>query len=85
MRLEPTPETQARKAMSPVALRELYPVLNTCPDEKVVRFSGRAVRAAKGRSDAVALKCLDCVTWEPEEVRRCQITDCPLHPFRPYR
>jgi hypothetical protein len=34
-------------------------------------------------------KCLECCCWQPEEVRKCTATGCPLHPFRmgknPYR
>lgn len=38
---------------------------------------------------AVRKKCLDCSGGSSDEVRKCDIADCPLHPFRfgrnPYR
>ena len=34
---------------------------------------------------AVKLKCLDCSNWQPQEVRLCTMTDCPLHGVRPYQ
>lgn len=38
---------------------------------------------------AIRAKCLDCVCFQPSEVKLCPSTDCPLYPFRmgknPYR
>ena len=31
---------------------------------------------------AIRLKCLDCSGGSSKEVRMCNITTCPLHPFR---
>lgn len=31
---------------------------------------------------AIRLKCLDCSVFSYSEVASCEITDCPLHPFR---
>ncbi len=31
---------------------------------------------------AIRLKCLSCCCWFTPEIRDCQITDCPLWPFR---
>lgn len=31
---------------------------------------------------AIRLKCLDCSCGSTNEVRLCQITDCPLFPYR---
>lgn len=31
---------------------------------------------------AIRLKCLDCMCGNAAEVRRCDLTDCSLHPFR---
>lgn len=31
---------------------------------------------------AVRLKCLDCSSYQLNEVKECNITNCPLHPFR---
>ena len=32
--------------------------------------------------DAIRLKCLDCSCYDWKEVGECNMTDCPLHPFR---
>ena len=34
------------------------------------------------RAPAIRIKCLDCMCWQPAEVRRCNQTQCPLWPFR---
>lgn len=31
---------------------------------------------------AVRLKCIDCSSYQFSEVKECNITNCPLHPFR---
>ncbi len=31
---------------------------------------------------AIRAKCLDCCVGSAHEVRRCQISDCSLHPYR---
>lgn len=31
---------------------------------------------------AIRVKCLDCSSGQPSEVRRCDIEDCPLLPYR---
>lgn len=31
---------------------------------------------------AIRRKCLDCCCDNGQEVRRCAVTQCPLHPFR---
>lgn len=31
---------------------------------------------------AIRAKCLDCSGFQPSEVRRCEITECPLFPYR---
>lgn len=33
----------------------------------------------------VALKCLDCVVWQPKEIRECQSSDCSLYSIRPFQ
>jgi len=31
---------------------------------------------------AIHLKCLDCMSWQENEVKKCPSRDCILHPFR---
>lgn len=31
---------------------------------------------------AIRAKCLDCVCFQKEEVKKCTMSDCPLHPYR---
>jgi len=44
------------------------------------------LRAMQGRSLAAAVKafCLECVSWERQEVARCTAPACPLYPYRPF-
>ena len=32
--------------------------------------------------EAIRRKCLDCSSYQPSEVRRCEAVKCPLWPFR---
>lgn len=31
---------------------------------------------------AIRQKCLECSSFQPSEVRKCDILDCPLYPYR---
>ena len=31
---------------------------------------------------AIRAKCLDCMCWQPMEVRLCPSPDCTLYPYR---
>jgi len=44
-------------------------------------------QAVKGKSRKAAIHafCLECVSWEREEVRLCTSPECPLFAFKPYR
>lgn len=50
-----------------------------------VAYRGLVGRAEHSNKALLALKCLECVDWQREEVRHCQCFDCPLHSIRPYR
>ena len=34
------------------------------------------------RSKAIRLKCIDCCNGQPSEVRKCELTRCPLWRYR---
>lgn len=44
-------------------------------------------KAYEGKSGAAAIKakCLDCCCLDRIQVRECEIDDCPLWEYRPYR
>ena len=44
------------------------------------------LRAMRGRSLAAAVKafCMECVSWDRQEVARCTALACPLYPYRPF-
>lgn len=53
--------------------------LATCPPAQRGKYEKVALRAANGSLAAAArLKCLECVAWQPAEVRKCEIRSCPL-------
>ena len=31
---------------------------------------------------AIRKKCLDCSYFQPKEVRRCTVINCPIYPYR---
>jgi hypothetical protein len=45
-----------------------------------------AAKARTGRHlSLIALKCGDCSGWQKPEIAACTVSNCPLHPLRPYR
>ena len=44
------------------------------------------LRAMQGRSLAAAVKafCMECVSWDRQEVALCTAPACPLYPYRPF-
>lgn len=45
-------------------------------------FKSLAEKASSGSMKAgIKLKCLDCCCWQPAEVRRCTMVNCPLYGF----
>ncbi len=57
--------------------------LNDVPD----RYKKNYEKAMTGKNRAAAVKafCLECVTWQREEVKLCTAPACPLFPYRPYK
>jgi len=50
------------------------------------RFLTILERIEKGsRSAAVKMKCIECMGFQPAEVKRCTVYTCPLWCFRPYQ
>ena len=60
---------------------EAYDPLRTCPPEYRGKYEKMAQRATAGSLAAmVKLHCLSCVCWQSAEVKRCELTHCPLWP-----
>lgn len=50
------------------------------------RWAKSVQRLAKGSlKAAIKLKCLDCCCWDVKEIKGCEIKDCSLWNFRPYK
>lgn len=51
------------------------------------RFRGifKSAYAGKSLRKAISAFCLDCIGFDPEEIRRCAAPACPLWAVRPYR
>ncbi len=45
----------------------------------------RKAYAHKSLRSAITAKCLECVGFEPAEIRRCTGSGCPLYEVRPYQ
>lgn len=43
-------------------------------------FTGKSSRVG-----ALKAKCLDCSSYQREEVKNCAVVTCPLHKYRPYQ
>jgi hypothetical protein len=44
-------------------------------------------KAMKGRNRTAAVKafCLECVSWQRNEVKDCVSVECPLYLYRPFK
>ena len=59
---------------------------NGIPAEERVKREKTINKAATGSlKAAVKLKCLDCTNWTPGEIATCQIQECSLWNYRPYK
>lgn len=49
-------------------------------------YRGVYDRAMRGQSKSAAIHafCLECMSWQREQVRLCTSYACPLFPYRPY-
>lgn len=45
----------------------------------------KARRNPQSLRAAINAKCWDCSCAQRVEIRRCPVTDCPLHHLRPYK
>lgn len=40
--------------------------------------------SGKSRQAAMKAKCYDCCCFVREEIEKCNVSSCPLHPYRPF-
>jgi len=73
-------EAKERTRRTPVkVVPERYDPLETCPSKIRSRYERTAAKARLGHASAILkLKCLECVCWEFNEVRKCEIHGCAL-------
>lgn len=45
----------------------------------------KALANPKSMRAAINAKCYDCTGQQINEIRLCEMTDCPLYKFRPYQ
>lgn len=58
--------------------------LKTMPERyKPLYFT--VISSAGSPKSAIKAFCLECVGWNPDEVRNCQGYACPLYMHRPYK
>lgn len=56
-------------------------------DQAPPLYAGIRAKALAGTASprqAIKAMCLECVGYIRADVASCQITDCPLHKYRPY-
>lgn len=52
---------------------------------QIYQATYRKAMEGNSRQAAIYSKCLECMNWQREEVRNCNIYHCPLWPYRPYQ
>jgi len=63
--------------------RNMLSVVSEVAPSKLNHF--KKAFGQKSLRSAITSKCLECVSFETAEVRRCATTACPLHAVRPYQ
>jgi len=63
--------------------RNMLSVVSEVAPSKLNHY--RKAYAQKSLRSSITAKCLECVSFESAEVRRCTSTACPLHSVRPYQ
>lgn len=63
--------------------QEAFRALRKTTEEKFLPIVDKI--EAGSMKEAVRLKCIDCSGGSVSEVRKCQVKDCPLYNFRPYK
>lgn len=58
-----------------IKLKKIYPS----------KYHKKCEKAERSRTAAIALKCLDCTAMQIKEIALCEIKECPLWIFRPYK
>lgn len=48
-------------------------------------YRGQVEKAAKSRTNAMRVMCLQCVGWKRKDVTDCSDQTCPLWTWRPYQ
>lgn len=62
------------------------PTINFYKTTEGGKYKKTAISLSQGSlKAAIKLKCLDCCCYKAEEIKLCTITECSLHPFRPYK
>ena len=49
------------------------------------RNNYRKAMNGRNRTAAVRAFCLECVSWQRNEVKDCCSVECPLYLYRPYK
>ena len=72
----------ARKSLD--AKQEI--IASGIPSRNLMVFMKAVIGEATPRQ-AIKAKCKSCVGWEniSDQVGNCENTECPLHPYRPYK
>jgi hypothetical protein len=49
------------------------------------RITQKALSGKASPRDAIKAFCLECVVWDRAAIKECDIKDCPLWMYRPWR
>lgn len=80
---KPTGGGRKKRVLSTVSVQA---VTSTVPNDQRKKLEKTLSKLATGSMRAaVKLKCLDCTNWCPGEVALCEMQDCSLWNFRPYK
>jgi len=87
-----TKESQKKAKLERTVAIQKYIQKNTIPSNylKLVPDSQQwlfyqVYTGENSRSKAIKAKCLDCSTFNKEEIKHCEVFTCPLFNFRPYQ
>jgi hypothetical protein len=82
---ETVSRSESPKTEKKISLTVLDSLNSSMSAKNREKYKNTIIKAASGSLKAVVkLKCLDCSSYQQEEIRNCTITGCSLYSVKPY-
>lgn len=80
-----SPRIKEGLTLPPEVLSKVDNYLSTSVPDKHKLATERALKAQVSKSVAIRIKCLQCCSYARDDISKCTVVTCALHPVRPYQ